>query len=207
MRWAPTARMSLRASLPLWLPRFIENDDVARAQNWNEYLLDVDEENLAVDRAIDDEGSLDAVVAQGSDEGQGLPMPMWRIGLQGPPARSPATQRYHVRLDPRLVDEQQTPAIDTGLVSSPARSLTGDVWGVYARRPARFFLKLSPWSWTNTHTARKPVFTLRSPNSSTTPRSVKARCDNRRSNHSAASPESVRFRCPPILPGANCLNF
>ena len=117
----------------------IKNDDVAWTQDRNEYLLDVDEENLAIDRAIDDEGSLDAVVAQGSDEGQGLPVPMWRIGLETLPALSPATQRRHVRLDPRLVDEQQTPAIDTGLVSSPARPLTGDVWACPLGGPHGFF--------------------------------------------------------------------
>lgn len=129
----------LACQFALVTAEIIKDDDVAWAQNRNEYLLDVDEENLAVDWAVDDEGGFESVVAQGGDEGQRLPMPMWRIGWQTPTARSPATQRCHVRLDPRLVDEQQPPAIDTGLVSSPARPLTGDVWARPLGGPHGFF--------------------------------------------------------------------
>ena len=42
-------------------------------------------------------------------------------------ARSPPTQTRHIRLRPGLVDEDQAPGIELGLIGFPVRSLLGDV--------------------------------------------------------------------------------
>ena len=65
-----------------------------------------------------------------------------------------------------------------------------------------FFLKLSPSAWAKTQTARACVFTPRSANSTTRPRSVNADPRMRARSQSAISPERARFLWPPILPGA-----
>ena len=113
--------------LALVTAEIVEDDDVARAQRGNEHSVDVDQESLAIDRSVDDERRIDTIVSQGGEEGQRLPMTVWDVGTKAPAAWSPAPQRGHVGLDPRLVDEQQAFAIDAGLVGPPPRPLTGDV--------------------------------------------------------------------------------
>jgi hypothetical protein len=53
--------------------KVVHDDDVARAQGWDEELLHPGEEALAVDRPVEDAGRVDAVVTKGSDEGEGAP--------------------------------------------------------------------------------------------------------------------------------------
>ena len=59
----------------------VQNDDIAWREGRGEDLLDIEEEEFAVDRAVDHPGRIDAVMAQGGDEGQGLPVAVGRIGL------------------------------------------------------------------------------------------------------------------------------
>jgi len=55
----------------------VEDDDVAFGEGRPENLLDVEGEELAVDRAVDDPGCVDAIASQGGDEGERLPMMGW----------------------------------------------------------------------------------------------------------------------------------
>ena len=52
----------------------VHDDDVTGSQSGEEDLLDVSSEGLAVDRAIENPWSLDPVLAQGGQEGRGLPV-------------------------------------------------------------------------------------------------------------------------------------
>ena len=58
----------------------VHDDDVAGPQRRRQDLLDVEAEALAIDRAIDEPWRLDAIVAQGGDEGHGLPAPVRHLG-------------------------------------------------------------------------------------------------------------------------------
>ena len=60
--------------MPLVAAEFIENDDVAWGQGRREHLLDISCEQLAIDWTIDNPGRVDAIVPQGGDEGQRLPV-------------------------------------------------------------------------------------------------------------------------------------
>ena len=51
--------------LALVTAEVVEDDDVARRQGRRQYFLDVDEEDRAVDRTIDNPGRVDPVMAQG----------------------------------------------------------------------------------------------------------------------------------------------
>ena len=59
----------------------VQDDDIARRESRGENLLDVEEEDFAVDRAIDHPRRINPVVAQRGDESQGLPMAVGRVGL------------------------------------------------------------------------------------------------------------------------------
>ena len=89
--------------------------------------LDIEQEEFAVDRPIDHPRGVDAVVSQGGDEGQGLPVSVRRIGLEAPPACSPAAQGRHVGLDPGFINEHQPRRVDPALVGLPTRSLARDI--------------------------------------------------------------------------------
>jgi hypothetical protein len=70
---------------------------------------------------------VDPIAAQRSDEGHGFPVAMPRLGHKPAALGTPAAQRRHVRLDPGLVDEDETGGIDAGLTRLPAFALARDV--------------------------------------------------------------------------------
>src|SRR4051812_45471448 len=82
--------MARRAACPLWLPRLSRN--VAFGEGRPENLLDVEGEELAVDRAVDNSGCVDAIASQGGDEGERLPMAVRHASLcpRGPQPRKGA---------------------------------------------------------------------------------------------------------------------
>jgi hypothetical protein len=53
----------------------VQDDDIALGESWDKHLLDIDGEDVAVDRPVDDPRRVDAV-AQGCDEGQRPPVPL-----------------------------------------------------------------------------------------------------------------------------------
>jgi hypothetical protein len=80
--------------------KVVQHHDVARAQGRRQRLLDIGEEARAVDRAVEDAGRADAVVAQRGQEGRGLPVAMRHGSYQPLPAPGaavpPAGARYHL---------------------------------------------------------------------------------------------------------------
>jgi len=62
-------------------------------------------------------------------------------GLGHKPAafRTPAAQRCHIRLDPSLVDEDETGWIDAGLTRLPAFTFARDVWPILLAGEQAFF--------------------------------------------------------------------
>lgn len=105
----------------------VENDDIAFFQSRHEHVGDVTTERFAVDRAVQDEGSIDPVVAKRGEEGHGLPMAMRDKGTKTFALLSPAAQGRHVRLDPCLIDEYETARIDAGLPPFPEPSPPGNI--------------------------------------------------------------------------------
>jgi hypothetical protein len=63
--------------LALVAAQIVEDDDVALGQRGCENLLDIKGEEFAVDRAVDDEGRIDAVDPECADEGECLPVMGW----------------------------------------------------------------------------------------------------------------------------------
>src|SRR3984893_4953182 len=79
--------------LALVAAEIVENDNVAWLQRGDEDLLDIEAEQLAIDRTIDDPWRVDPVVAQGGEEGHRLPMAVGRLGLKPLAAQPPSAQR------------------------------------------------------------------------------------------------------------------
>lgn len=65
---------ALASFLSLMACQIVEDHDVSLGQGRGQFILDVEREEFAVDRTIDDPRRGDSVVAQGRDEGHGLPV-------------------------------------------------------------------------------------------------------------------------------------
>ena len=102
-------------------------------------LLDVGQELLAVDRASEETGRIDAVMTQGGQEGECTPAAMRCLADQPVAARPPAAQRGHVGLGPGLVDEDQAPGIDARLAGLPSQAAPGDIRAILLSRERGLF--------------------------------------------------------------------
>ena len=117
------------------------------AQRGSQHLLDIGEEQLAVDRSIEHAGSDQAILAQTGDEGGGVPVPV-RYRIDQPLARCrPAVEPDHVGLGPGLVDEDQPARVKRRLALTPFRTGLGDVRPILLGRPERLFFSVRPSSF------------------------------------------------------------
>ncbi len=108
----------------------VHHHHVARGQGRHQELLDIGKEALAVDRPVDHARRGDAIVAQGRQEGQRLPLAARYLGHQPATARRPAMAPRHVGLGPSLVDEDQPFGINPTLILPPLRPPPGNVGAV-----------------------------------------------------------------------------
>src|ERR1700730_18590960 len=121
----------------------IQDDDVAWPKRWDENFFDVETEGLAVDRTVENPRSLDAIMAESGEEGQGLPMAVRNLGMKPLTPSAPAAQRRrHIRLGPGFVDEDETARINLCLTRLPSAAATGDVQAVLLAGCDGFFLKI-----------------------------------------------------------------
>ena len=81
----------------------VEDDDIADCECWDQEVLDISQELLAVDRPIEDTGCLDAIEPERGQEGQGASAPVRRLADQALAAPAPAAQGLHVGLNPGFV--------------------------------------------------------------------------------------------------------
>jgi hypothetical protein len=105
----------------------VHDHDVARMQSGHQGIFDIGTELNAVDRAIEEDGSCDAVLSKCCQEGQRSPLAEGRLGEKSLPASTPPTGRRHVGLGPGFVDEHQARRIEFALVTPPAFTPPFDV--------------------------------------------------------------------------------
>ena len=117
----------------------VHDDDVAGLQGREQNLFDVNSEALTVDRAIEDPGCLDPVVAERGQESCCLPVTMRDLGYESGAARRPAPQGGRVGFGPGFVDEDQAPRINPALILMPLRAPAGDVRTVAFAGDEAFF--------------------------------------------------------------------
>lgn len=126
-------------SLSLVAAEIVEDDDVTPGKGGYEDFPDIDGEEFAIDRPVDDPGRIDAVAAQGCDEDQGFPVAMRGRGGEPLAARRPVPKCRHVGLDPGFVKEDQSMSFDPVLVALPAVPFAGDVRSRLLGRQHCFF--------------------------------------------------------------------
>ena len=143
-RRAPAALIAFRTAFPFVGSQIVEDDDVVALEGRDEELLDVGEKPLAVDRAVEHAGRVDAIVAQRGQEGRGLPVAVRDLGDEPFSARRPAVGPGHVGLGPGLVDEDETRRIGALLMASPAPAVALDVRTILLARDQRLFLGVTP---------------------------------------------------------------
>lgn len=86
----------------------IPDHHVARLKRRRELGLHVGVELVSVHGPVDNEGSRKGIAAQTGDKGLGVPFAKRSIRLQALAQSASATQRCHVGLDRRLIDEDKT---------------------------------------------------------------------------------------------------
>ena len=122
----------------------IEDDDVTRREFGTEHLADVSGEYFHIGRAFDEERSVDALEPQGRDEGRSLPVAM-RHGANTTASFGAAPIKAgHLRVECRLVDEDQPPLVPVGLLPTPQRAGRGHVRPVLLGGARGFFYSSTP---------------------------------------------------------------
>lgn len=111
----------------LMAAEIIHHDDVASLQGRDQHPLDVKPEALAIDGTLDQPGSLNAIVAQGSQEGHGFPVTVWNLGLEPHATLRPSPKRGHVGLGPGFVEKHQATGRDPVLILTPLCAPSRDV--------------------------------------------------------------------------------
>jgi hypothetical protein len=113
--------------LRLVATEIVHDDDVARFEGLNELLFNIGQKACAVDRAIKDARGGHLVATERRQKRHGAPMAMRGITVQAFAFRPPATDRRHIGLDPRLINEDQTFGIKLGLPRLPAPPAAGNI--------------------------------------------------------------------------------
>jgi hypothetical protein len=108
-------------------PQIVHDDDIARLQRRRQHLLDVGQEEFAVDRAIDSQRRGQAVAAQCTDEGCGFPMPMRHGSDRAMAAFGPTIAPCHVGLYRGFVDENELRRGQLRLLLAPFDARLGNI--------------------------------------------------------------------------------
>ena len=129
----------LADGLALVAAQIVHDDDVAGHERWDESVVDIALEAVAVDRAVEQPRRIDAIMAQRRQEGHGFPSPVGDLGIEPVAAWRPPPERRHVGLGPRLVDEDQALRIDPVAILDPLRPASPDVGAVLLAGQHGFF--------------------------------------------------------------------
>ena len=123
----------------LMATEIVHNDDIARGERRQQTLFDIGQEAGAVERAIEDAGSGNTVVAQRGHHGQRVPVAV-RAGRAQPLASGTAAMRAgHVGLGPGLIQEHEATRIKLALRALPPAPAPGDVRAVLLGGHQAFF--------------------------------------------------------------------
>ena len=122
----------------------VGDDDVTDRQAGCQELLDIGEEGIAIDRAIEHQRSDHAVEPKPRQEGAGVPVTMRHSGQQALAAGTAATQPCHVCCGPGFVEEDQLLGVQPGLKLVPDPTSFGDISTLLLGRSERLFFHVSP---------------------------------------------------------------
>lgn len=116
---APAASMASLTAAPLWLERFVHDDDIARREFGNENAIDIGLESISIDRTVEHEGGAWPCRAQTRHECRRLPMAERHGRAQPFSIETTAAHAVHIGRGPGLVDEDEVGRIEVGLSLEP----------------------------------------------------------------------------------------
>ena len=119
--------------------KVVHDDDVARLERGHKDLLDIGEEGLAVDGAVQHERRGDRVVSQCGEKRQRLRMAVRDLGDKRLAASAPTARTCHVGFGPGLINKNETRWVNPGLIFFPAETAPGDVGAVLFGGEQGFF--------------------------------------------------------------------
>lgn len=90
----------------------IHDDDVSRLERRHQHLLDISPEARAIDRAVEDAGSCDAITAERGDKRHCPPVAMRNMSLERDTTTPPAVRARHVGFSPSFVNEDEARGIN-----------------------------------------------------------------------------------------------
>jgi hypothetical protein len=123
----------------------VHDDDVALAQFGNKDALDLALEGIAIDRAVEHEGSDHAARGQAGDESGCFPVAVRDADTQAFAAAAAAVGASHVGRSPGLVDEDRAFGIKIELTFEPGLAPLRDVGALLLGRVRRLFLRVMAW--------------------------------------------------------------
>lgn len=117
----------------------IQDDDIAGSKDGQKNLLDIGAKAHAIDRPLDEPWRIDPIVAQGRQEGHGLPAAVRNLGVKSVSARRPSPQGRHIGPGPGLVDEDQPLSFDATLILYPLDAPSRDLGTIALASHHAFF--------------------------------------------------------------------
>lgn len=118
----------------------VQNHDILWLQRRDQNLLDIEAEPLAIDWPVDEPWRLEAIVAECSQKGHGLPAAVGDLGLEPLATRRPTPERRHVGLGPGLIDKDKAARGDPPLVPRPLCPPARDIRTIPLAGDQRLFL-------------------------------------------------------------------
>ena len=140
--------------LPFVAPEIVHHHHIARAQGWDENVLDIGPEGFAVDRAVQNKWRVNPVVAQGCDECHGAPVSVWCAADQALTLGRPSPEWRHVGLGPGLINEDKATRVDPPLMALPAGAAAAYIGAVLFLGELGLFLNEYPVRCTKAQTVR-----------------------------------------------------
>ena len=100
---------------------------------------EISQEDVAIDRAVEDAGRVDPVVTERGNEGHGAPVSERSLGIERLATSAPTMGPRHVGLGPGFINEDQTFGIEPALNPLPERTLARDVRAILFTCEQGFF--------------------------------------------------------------------
>ena len=138
------SRIAFRPAFPLCKPSLSRITTSPALRVGTQGMFDIGAKALAVDRAVEQAGRVDAVGAQSGEEGRGLPVAVRDLVDEALSLRGPAAETGHVGFRPGLVDKDEPSGVDAPLIGSPSRAVPAYVRPVLFARDERLFLSVTP---------------------------------------------------------------
>jgi hypothetical protein len=135
----------------------VHDNHISGFEGGDEDLLDIGANLFAVDRAVEDAGRGEAVMAQRGDKGRGLPGAERSMRDQALAFLTAAVTRRHVGRGPGLVNEHQPARIKALLVFTPGGARVGDVRPLLFGGAQSLFLNVSSMRRRKRSTDERPT--------------------------------------------------